>query len=137
MPGFSRSFSFVDRIECSFISICLCRASMSMSSLSHSVDASYISIDNYNPVNHISMGRTLPTWRDRIESRMEHWSIFRRALRLDERSDFDRLVKSVRMRSSACSMVPAVDEIEPALLAMLVGLESRLSKLEKELHNNG
>ena len=137
MPGFSRSFSFVDRIECSFISICLCRASMSMSSLSHSVDASYISIDNSNPVNHISMGRTLPTWRDRIESRMEHWSIFRRALRLDERSDFDRLVKSVRMRSSACSMVPAVDEIEPALLAMLVGLESRLSKLEKELHNNG
>lgn len=110
---------------------------MSMSSLSHSVDASYIWIDNSNPVNHISMGRTLPTWRDRIESRMEHWSIFRRALRLDERSDFDRLVKSVRMRSSACSMVPAVDEIEPALLAMLVGLESRLSKLEKELHNNG
>jgi hypothetical protein len=34
-------------------------------------------------------------------------------------------------------MIPAVDEIEPALLAMLVGLESRLSKLERELHNNG
>ena len=96
---------------------------MGMSSLSHSVDASYISIDNSNLVNHISMGRTLPTWRERIESRIEHWSIFRRALRLDERSDFDRLVKSVRMRSSACSMIPAVDEIEPALLAMLVGLE--------------
>ena len=109
----------------------------STSSLSHSLDASCISIDNSNLVNNISMGRTLPTWRDRIESRIEHWSIFRRALRLDERSDFDRLVKSVRMRSSACSMVPAVDEIEPALLAMLVGLESRLSKLEGEFHNNG
>ena len=137
MLGFSRSLYFVDRIECSFISICPYWARISRSSLSHSVDASYISIDNSNLVNHISMGRTLPTWRDRIESRIEHWSIFRRALRLDERSDFDRLVKSVRMRSSACSMVPAVDEIEPALLAMLVGLESRLSKLEKELHNNG
>jgi hypothetical protein len=34
-------------------------------------------------------------------------------------------------------MIPAVDEIEPALLAMLVGLESRLSKLEGEFHNNG
>ena len=40
-----------------------------MSSLSHSVDAPYISIDNSDLVNHISMGRTLPTWRDRIESR--------------------------------------------------------------------
>ncbi len=110
---------------------------MGMSSLSHSVDAPYVSIDKSDLVNRISMGRTLPTWRDRIESRIEHWSIFRRALRLDERSDFDRLVKSVRIRSSACSMIPAVDEIEPALLAMLVGLESRLSKLERELHNNG
>ena len=137
MPGFSRPFSFIDRIECSFISICSCRAPASMSLLSHSADAPYISIDKSNLTNHISMGRTLPTWRDRIESRIEHWSIFRRALRLDERSDFDRLLKSVRMRSSACSMIPAVDEIEPALLAMLVGLESRLSKLEKELHDNG
>ena len=137
MSGFSHSFSFVDRIECSFISTCSCWAPTGMSSLSHSVDAPHISIDNSDLVNHISMGRTLPTWRDRIESRIEHWSIFRRALRVDERSDFDRLAKSVRMRSSACSMIPAVDEIEPALLAMLVGLESRLSKLERELHNNG
>ena len=82
------------------------------------------------------MGRTLPTWRDRIEARIEYWSIFRRALRLDERSDFDRLMRSVRMRSSACGMIPATDEIEPALLAMLVDLESRLFKLERELQDN-
>ncbi len=110
---------------------------MDMSSLSHSLDDSCSSIDISDPGNHISMGRTLPTWRDRIEARIEQWSIFRRTLRLSERNDFDRLMNSVRMRSSACSMIPATDEIEPALLAMLVNLESRLFKLEKELQNNG
>ena len=51
-------------------------------------------------------------------------------LRSDEREEFDRLLKSVRSRSSACGMLPASDELEPALLAMLVELSSRISKLE-------
>lgn len=76
------------------------------------------------------MGRTVPTWRDRIERRAEYWSSFRKTLRSDEREEFDRLLKSVRSRSSACGMLPASDELEPALLAMLVELSSRISKLE-------
>ena len=71
-----------------------------------------------------------PTWRDRIERRAEYWSSFRKTLRSDEREEFDRLLKSVRSRSSACGMLPASDELEPALLAMLVELSSRISKLE-------
>ena len=78
------------------------------------------------------MGRTVPTWRDRIERRAEYWSSFRKTLRSDEREEFDRLLKSVRSRSSACGMLPASDELEPALLAMLVELSSRISKLEGE-----
>ena len=76
------------------------------------------------------MGRTVPTWRDRFERRAEYWSSFRKTLRSDEREEFDRLLKSVRSRSSACGMLPASDELEPALLAMLVELSSRISKLE-------
>ena len=76
------------------------------------------------------MGRTVPTWRDRIERRAEYWSSFRKTLRCDEREEFDRLLKSVRSRSSACGMLPASDELAPALLAMLVELSSRLAKLE-------
>lgn len=76
------------------------------------------------------MGRTVPTWRDRIERRAEYWSSFRKTLRSDERAEFDRLLKSVRSRSSACGMLPASDELEPALLAMLVEISSRISRLE-------
>ena len=74
---------------------------------------------------------------DRIERRIAAWSGFRRALRLDDRIAFDRLLNSVRRRSSACGMIPASDEIEPALLSMLIDLEARLSKVEKELSENG
>tara|TARA_Y100000591_G_scaffold172149_1_gene148614 strand:+ start:40390 stop:40494 length:105 start_codon:yes stop_codon:yes gene_type:complete len=34
-------------------------------------------------------------------------------------------------------MMPASDEFEPALLSMLIDLEARLSKVEKELSENG
>ena len=78
----------------------------------------------------VPMGRTVPTWRDRIERSAEYWSSFRKTLRSDEREEFDRLLKSVRSRSSACGMLPASDELEPALLAMLVEISSRISKLE-------
>ena len=84
-----------------------------------------------------AMGRTVATWRDRIERRIAAWSGFRRALRLDDRIAFDYLLNSVRRRSSACGMIPASDEIEPALLSMLIDLEARLSKVEKELSENG
>ena len=78
------------------------------------------------------MGRTVPTWRDRFERRAEYWTSFRKTLRSEERAEFDRLLKSVRSRSSACGMLPASDELEPAMLAMLVELSSRISKLEGE-----
>tara|TARA_B100001989_G_scaffold187288_1_gene136778 strand:+ start:469 stop:801 length:333 start_codon:yes stop_codon:yes gene_type:complete len=84
-----------------------------------------------------AMGRTVATWRDRIERRISAWSGFRRALRLDDRIAFDYLLNSVRNRSSACGMMPASDEFEPALLSMLIDLETRLSKVEKELSENG
>lgn len=83
------------------------------------------------------MGRTVATWRDRIERRIVALARYRRALRLDDRIAFDRLLNSVRSRSSACGMMPASDEFEPALLSMLVDLETRLSRVEKEHSDNG
>ena len=49
------------------------------------------------------------------------WARYRRALRLDDRIAFDRLLFG-ESRSAACGMMPASDEFEPALLSMLVDL---------------
>jgi hypothetical protein len=47
------------------------------------------------------------------------------------------MLKSVRSRSSACGMLPASDVFEPALLAMLIDINSRLTKLEEGKNRDG
>ena len=84
-----------------------------------------------------AMGRTVSTWRDRIERRIESWVLFRRVLRLSEKNEFDRILKSIRNRSSACGMLPASDVFEPAILAALVDISLRISKLEEAEEKNG
>jgi hypothetical protein len=47
-----------------------------------------------------------------------------------ERAEFDRMLRAARERSAACGMVPSSDVFEPAVLAMLVDVNSRLTALE-------
>lgn len=66
------------------------------------------------------MGRTVPTWRRRIEQRLGTWSGFGRVLRRRERRAFERLQHAVREHADAGSMLPAPDEFEPLLLCILL-----------------
>ena len=58
-------------------------------------------------------------------------------MRHSEKDEFDRMLNSVRSRSSACGMLPTSDVLEPALLAMLIDINSRLTKLEEEKIRDG
>ena len=78
------------------------------------------------------MGRTVPTWRNRLEKRIEYWRDFKRALRPGERESLEELASAVRRRSSACGMLPLSDEFEPIVFAMLIDINARLSSLEAE-----
>ncbi|PXF20853.1 MAG: hypothetical protein CXX69_06440 [Candidatus Thalassarchaeum betae] len=51
-------------------------------------------------------------------------------LRMAERAEFDRMLRAARERAAACGMVPSSDVFEPAVLAMLVDVNSRLTALE-------
>ena len=73
------------------------------------------------------MGRTVPTWRNRLEKRIDYWRDFKRALRPGERDSLENLASAVRRRSSACGMLPLSDEFEPIVLAMLIDIDTRLS----------
>lgn len=79
------------------------------------------------------MGRTVATWRMRIEARIEGWSPFRRTLRPRERAAYDRMLHAARSRAAAGGMIPAVDPMEPVLLAMLVEAYERIARLEEEM----
>ena len=81
------------------------------------------------------MGRTVPTWRNRLERRIEYWRDFKRVLRPGERDSLEDLASAVRRRSSACGMLPLSDEFEPIVLAMLIDINVRLSSLEENRDN--
>ena len=81
------------------------------------------------------MGRTVPTWRNRLERRIEDWRDFKGVLRPVERDSLEDLASAVRRRSSACGMLPLSDEFEPIVLAMLIDINVRLSSLEENRDN--
>ena len=47
------------------------------------------------------MGRTVATWRLRIEQWMERWQDFRRPLSIEEKLSFDRIQTAIRLHASA------------------------------------
>ena len=81
------------------------------------------------------MGRTVPTWRNRIESEMTSLEPFRRALNSGDKILFDELLNGVRKRRTAGGMLPAHDAWKPMLLSMLIECHSRIAELEQRIEN--
>lgn len=77
------------------------------------------------------MGRTVPTWRNRIEAELTSLEPFQRALSTADREALARLVNGVRNRRTAGGMLPAHDSWKPMLLSMLLECCTRISELER------
>lgn len=76
------------------------------------------------------MGRTVPTYRQRLLAELERWKCFRSALLRDERYDFDRLVDQAFSYVHAGSMCPEREAFEVLVISLLLAHESRLRSLE-------
>ena len=79
------------------------------------------------------MGRTVPTWRGRVEQEIEVLVPYRRALSEDDRCRFDAMLHDVRMRRAAGGMLPAHEAWKPMLLLMLLGAHERIQLLEQHI----
>lgn len=79
------------------------------------------------------MGRTVPTWRTRIEDELQNLDSFRRALPSTEKPLLDALRTGVRHRRTAGGMLPSHDVWKPMLLSMLVEVMAQNSKLEQRI----
>ncbi|MFB6149880.1 MAG: hypothetical protein ABEJ48_09470 [Halobacteriales archaeon] len=84
------------------------------------------------------MGRTNPTYRDRLTSLEETWGDYRRALRRREQAHFDRLWEDARAHADAGGLQNAPDPMHAVLLSIcleqqqrIAGLEARLDTLEE------
>lgn len=79
------------------------------------------------------MGRTVPTWRNRIEAELSALDNFERALSTADKRALTRLKNGVRTRRTAGGMMPAHDSWKPMLLSMLLECYSRIDELERTI----
>ena len=79
------------------------------------------------------MGRTVPTWRNRVESELNALNAFRRALNSSDREALDELMNGVRNRRAAGGMLPSVDVWKPMLISMILESYKKIAELENTI----
>jgi len=72
------------------------------------------------------MGRTVPTYRLHLESILNDWMDYRRALREKDREAFDRLLNKARRHASAASYCAHMDPTVLAILSVLLETEKEI-----------
>ena len=81
------------------------------------------------------MGRTVPTWRGRVEQEIERLVPYRRALSINDCCNFDLMLNDVRSRRAAGGMLPAQEEWKRMVLSMLLGAHKRIQTLEGQIES--
>lgn len=83
------------------------------------------------------MGRTVPTYRLHLESILNDWMDYRRALREKDREAFDRVVSKARQHASAASYCAHMDPTVLAILSVLLEMEKEMrSEKDIRMHMN-
>lgn len=75
------------------------------------------------------MGRTVPTYRMHLESILDSWTDYRRALREKDRVVFDELISKARQHASAASYCAHLDPSLTALLSILLEMQNEINRL--------
>ena len=76
------------------------------------------------------MGRSVPTYRMKLEELIAELAPYRRALREEDRPAFDALMNRARRYASAAGYQASADPMETAVLSMLLGLEKEMDALK-------
>ncbi len=80
------------------------------------------------------MGKTVESYRMAVEDEIRRWNGFARALRKEDREAFDILMDACRSYASAGSNATQPILFEPMVMSMLVSMQIRLERLQKELY---
>jgi hypothetical protein len=79
------------------------------------------------------MGRTNPTFRDRLRRLEREFSDYRRALRRRDRPHFDRLFEHARDHADACGYLNHDTPLVPVLVSIALEQEARIAALDARL----
>ena len=79
------------------------------------------------------MGRTNPTYRDRLRSLEERWSDYRHTLRRRDREPFDRLWEHARGHADASGFQNPPDPMDAVLLSVCLEQERTIETLAERI----
>lgn len=75
----------------------------------------------------------MPSFRDWLEGKERDWGEFRRALRSGDREAFDELMAMAREHGDACHNQGFPDPVDGVFLSILLEMERRFERLEREV----
>jgi len=81
------------------------------------------------------MGRTVPSFRILLEEIIVELSVFRRALRGEDKVAFDSLMNKARMHASSCTVAPTLDPMDAVFLSILIEQQKEIDSLKEKKAN--
>ncbi|MGQ4871099.1 MAG: hypothetical protein ACP6IT_04605 [Candidatus Thorarchaeota archaeon] len=84
-----------------------------------------------------TMGRTVKTFRDAIDSEAERWRSFRRTLQPSERELLDRIFEYSRAHADAGTMIVTPRTVEVVIVSALLEILKAIDRIEKQLTMRG
>ena len=79
------------------------------------------------------MGRTVPSFRILLEDIIKELSVFRRALRGEDKTAFDSLMNKAREHASSCTVAPVIEPMDSIFLSILVEQQKELNSLREAI----
>ncbi len=80
------------------------------------------------------MGRTIPSFRTLLEEIVMELSVFRRALRGEDKIAFDSIMNKARQHASSCTVTPMLEPMDAIFLSILVEQQKEISSLKEAVN---
>ena len=81
------------------------------------------------------MGRTVPSYRHALESEINRWEPFRRALRDKDSEAFTNMMNACRMHASAAGMETRPILSEAMFMSILLNQQKQISEIRESLEH--
>jgi hypothetical protein len=79
------------------------------------------------------MGKTVESYRIALDTEIQTWNGFAKALRSDDKEAFERMTDACRNHASAGSNATRPEVFESMVMSILLEQQKTLMRLEKEL----
>ena len=79
------------------------------------------------------MGKTVESYRITLDTEIQEWNGYARALRNEDRAAFEQIMDACRNYASAGSNATRPVVFEPMVISILLYQQKKLNQLEKEL----